>query len=89
VLWRGPSGAVRIHVDAQSHFILAAHFLSAADQDVMDTLQVWDDYRNVDGVQFPFHTVTYQDGVRHSETFVKEVHFNQPMDASLFTKPAN
>ena len=89
LLWRGPSGAVRIYVDAQSHLILAAHFLSATDQDTTDTLQVWDDYRNVDGVQFPFHTVTYQDGVRHSETFVKEVHFNQPMEASLFTKPTN
>ena len=88
-LWRGPSGAVRLHLDAETHLLYAARFFSAGPQGTAETLQVWDDYRAVDGVQFPFHTVTYQDGARHSEIFVQQVRFNQTMDAALFTKPAN
>jgi hypothetical protein len=88
-LWRGPSGAVRLLFDADTHLLYAARFISASRQGAAETLQVWDDYRPVDGIQFPFHTVTYQDGVRHSEIFVQQVRFNQPMDASLFAKPAS
>jgi zinc protease len=88
-LWRGPSGAVRLFVDAETHLLYAARFFSAGPQGTAETLQVWDDYRPVDGIQFPFHTVTYQDGVRHSEIFVQQVHFNQPMDASVFAKPGS
>ncbi len=88
-LWRGPSGAVRLHLDAETHLLYAAQFFSASPQGTAETLQVWDDYRLVDGVQFPYHTVTYQDGERHSEIFVQQVHFNQPMDAALFTKPVH
>ena len=86
-LWRGPSGAVRLLVDAETHLLYAARFFSASPQGTAETLQVWDDYRLVDGVQFPYHTVTYQDGERHSEIFVQQVRFNQPMDAALFSKP--
>ncbi len=89
ILWRGPSGAVRLLLDPDTHLLYAARFISASQQGSAETLQVWDDYRPVDGVQFPFHTVTYQDGVRHSEIFVQQVHFNQPMDASLFAKPGS
>ena len=87
-LWRGPSGAVRLFLDADTHLLYAARFLSAGQRGAADTLQVWDDYRLVDGIQFPFHSVTFQDGVRHSEIFVQQVKFNQPMDATLFTKPS-
>ena len=88
-LWRGPSGPVRLYVDVGSHFLVAARFTSLSPQGPSETLQMWDDYRAVEGVQFPFHTVTYQNGVRHSEIFVQQVHFNQPMDPATFAKPAN
>jgi zinc protease len=88
-LWKGPSGPVRLYVDSSTHLLLAARFLSAGQRGAAETLQVWDDYRPVEAVQFPFHSVTYQNGERHSEIFVQEVHFNQPMDSSLFAKPGN
>src|SRR5208283_1770798 len=89
VLWRGPSGPVRLYVDVGSHFLVAARFISGSSQGPAETLQIWDDYRAVEGVQFPFHTVTYQNGVRHSEIYVLQVRINQPMEPSLFAKPAN
>jgi len=88
-LWRGPSGPVRLYVDVGSHFLVAARFFSGSPHGPSETLQTWDDYRDVGGVQFPFHTVTYQNGVRHSEIFVQQVRINQPMDASLFAKPGS
>ncbi len=88
-LWRGPSGVVRLHLDAETNLLYAAQFISASPQGTAETLQVWDDYRVVDGVQFPYHTVTYQDGERHSEIFVQQVRFNQPIDPGQFTKPVN
>ena len=88
-LWKGPSGPVRLYIDASTHLLIAARFYSVGQRGQTETLQVWDDYRPVEAVQFPFHTVTYQEGERHSEIFVQEVHFNQPMDAALFSKPGN
>jgi zinc protease len=88
-LWKGPSGPVRLYVDSSSHLLVAARFLSAGQRGTAETLQVWDDYRPVEAVQFPFHSVTFQNGVRHSEIFVQEVRLNQPMDSALFSKPGN
>ena len=45
------------------------------------------DYREVDGVKFPFHWVTYRDGALYSDLTVKEVKFNEKMEASTFSKP--
>ncbi len=80
---------MRLYVDVGSHFLVAARFISGSQQGPAETLQTWDDYRDVGGVQFPFHTVTYQNGVRHSEIFVQQVRVNQPMDPSLFVKPGS
>ena len=88
-LWKSPSGAVRLEIDAATHLLYAARFLSAGQQGPTETLQVWDDYREVDGIQFPYHTVTYQDGIKHSEIFVQQVHLNPAMDSSLFGKPGS
>jgi zinc protease len=88
-LWDGPSGPVRLYVDSSSHFLVAARFISSTPQGTADTLQVWDDFRLVEGVQYPFHNVVYQNGVVYSETFVQDVRLNQPLDLSLFVKPGN
>ncbi|HUK54585.1 MAG TPA: insulinase family protein [Candidatus Binatia bacterium] len=88
-LWKGPSGPVRLYLDPASRLLVAARFVSSGQRGAPETLQVWDDYRPVETVQFPFHSVTYQNGVRHSEIFVQEVRFNQPMDPALFSKPAS
>jgi zinc protease len=88
-LWRGPSGAVRLYVDSATHLLIAARFLSTTPQGNLDTLQLWDDFRPVEGVQYPFHAVIYENGVKTTETFTQQVHFNQPLDVSLFVKPSN
>ena len=46
------------------------------------------DYRNVNGVQVPFHTVVRRAGLTPLERDMKTVRFNVPLPPGLFTKPS-
>jgi hypothetical protein len=48
----------------------------------------YSDYRNVDGIQVPFHTVVRRAGVMPLEREVKTVRFNVALPPGLFTKPS-
>ena len=48
----------------------------------------YSDYRNVNGIQVPFHTVVRRAGLSPLERDVKTVRFNVPLPAGLFTKPS-
>ena len=50
--------------------------------------EAYSDYRNVDGIQVPFHTVVRRAGVMPLERDVKTVRFNVALPAGLFTKPS-
>ncbi|HEX9368379.1 MAG TPA: pitrilysin family protein, partial [Vicinamibacterales bacterium] len=50
--------------------------------------EAYSDYRNVNGIQVPFHTVIRRAGLSPLERDVKTVHFNVPLPAGLFTKPS-
>ena len=48
----------------------------------------YSDYRNVTGIQVPFHTVVRRAGLSPLERDVKTVRFNVPLPPGLFTKPS-
>jgi zinc protease len=48
----------------------------------------YSDYRNVNGIQVPFHTVVRRAGLSPVERDIKTVRFNVPLPAGLFTKPS-
>ena len=48
----------------------------------------YSDYREVDGIQIPFHTVVRRPGMTSIERDVKTIKFNVPLAAGLFEKPA-
>jgi zinc protease len=50
--------------------------------------EAYSDYRNVNGIQVPFHTVVRRAGLSPLERDVKTVRFNVPLPAGLFTKPS-
>ena len=50
--------------------------------------EVYSDYRNVDGIQVPFHTVVRRAGLPPLERDVKTIRFNVPLPPALFTKPS-
>jgi hypothetical protein len=48
----------------------------------------YSDYRNVKGIQVPFHTVVRRAGLSPLARDLKTVRFNVPLPAGLFTKPS-
>ena len=52
------------------------------------TVEAFSDYRNVNGIQVPFHTVVRRAGLSPLERDVKTVRFNVALPPGLFTKPS-
>jgi zinc protease len=48
----------------------------------------YSDYRNVNGIQVPFHTVVRRSGAPPIERDVRTIHFNVPLPAGLFARPS-
>ena len=50
--------------------------------------EAYSDYRNVNGIQVPFHTVVRRAELSPLQRDVKTVHFNVTLPPGLFTKPS-
>jgi zinc protease len=87
VQWNAPNGPVKLYVDPATRLIIAARFRSHTPQGESETLQLWDDYRPVDGVQYPFHSVVFREGVKYTETTVQKINFSEKPADSAFSKP--
>ena len=46
------------------------------------------DYRSVDGIQIPFHTVVRRAGMTSIERDVRTIKFNVPLAPGIFEKPS-
>jgi zinc protease len=84
------SGSVHVVVyfDPATHLAAGARYQQDTPQGSVETIEVWSDYREVDGAKFPCHGVTLRNGQKFSEFTVQEIKFNTNPDAALFTKPA-
>ncbi len=87
VQWSAPNGAVKLYVDPATRLIIAARFRSHGPQGESETLQLWDDYRLVDGVQYPFHSLIFREGAKYTETTVQKINFTAKPEDSVFSKP--
>jgi outer membrane lipoprotein-sorting protein len=87
VEWNGPTGKVKLYFDQTTKMLVAANYRSATLQGVLEEERRWSDFRDVDGVKFPYHWVTYRDGKLFSDQTVMEVKLNAPVDATAFAKP--
>nr|HEV7954037.1 pitrilysin family protein [Candidatus Acidoferrales bacterium] len=84
------SGSVHavVYFEAATHLAAGARYQQDTSQGAVETIEVWSDYREVDGAKFPCHVVTLRNGQKFSEFTVQEIKFNVNPDASLFVKPA-
>jgi hypothetical protein len=48
----------------------------------------YNDYRSVDGIQIPFHTVVRRKGLTSIERDIKTIKFNAPLAPGIFQKPS-
>ena len=71
--------------------LVGARFRQVTPQGTSETLQFWNDFRDVpdSGAKFPFHSINYRDGSKFTENTVNEIKLNSKPDPSLFAKPAN
>ncbi len=87
VEWNGPTGKVKLYFDAATKLLVGAKYRAVSMQGATEEERRWSDFREVDGVKFPFHWVTYRDGGLYSDMTVKEVKLSEKMDASTFARP--
>ncbi|MCL4522766.1 MAG: hypothetical protein M1453_14385 [Acidobacteria bacterium] len=87
VEWTGPTGKVKLYFDATTKLLVGAKYRAVSMQGAFEEERRWSDFKEVDGVKFPHHWVTYRDGSQYSDVTVKEVKFNEKMGASTFAKP--
>jgi len=87
VEWTGPSGKVKLYFDAQTKLLVAAKYRALTMQGAVEEERRWSDFREVDGVKFPFRWVTYRDGGLYSDLTLNELKLNAKIEASAFDKP--
>jgi outer membrane lipoprotein-sorting protein len=76
-----------VYLDPDSHLLMGARYTQDTQQGKVESVQVWSDFHDVQGMKFPFHSVTYRDGARFSESSVKDMRLNTSPDPKIFTKP--
>jgi zinc protease len=84
------SGSVHavVYFDQASHLAAGARYPQDTPQGSVETIEMWSDYREVEGAKFPCHGTTLRNGQKFSEYTVQEIKFNTNPDAALFAKPA-
>jgi len=78
---------VTIYFDPATHFAAGVLYPQDTPQGRVESVEVWSDYREVDGVKFPCHNVSYRNGQKFAESAVQEVKINTNLTPSLFVKP--
>jgi hypothetical protein len=87
VEWNGPTGKVKLYFDVTTKMLVAAKYRATTMQGVLEEERRWSDFREVEGVRFPFRWVTYRDGSLFSDQTVTEVKLNTTVEAGAFIKP--
>ncbi|MBI3663560.1 MAG: hypothetical protein HY234_11005 [Acidobacteria bacterium] len=87
VEWNGPTGKVKLYFDAAAKMLVAAKYRALTMQGAVEEERRWSDFREVEGVKFPYRWVTYRDGSLFSDQTVTEVKINPTVDAGVFAKP--
>ena len=83
-----PSGEVmRLFVSEESHYVVKVAYREIAQGVTANRETLMDDYRDVDGVKVPYHTVQNVDGQLFSESWITNVTLNAELDETLFQEP--
>jgi len=75
---------VTLVINKTNGLIEQARYVSALEGRSVET---YSDYRNVGGIQVPFHTVSRRGALSPVERDIKTIRFNVPLPATLFVKP--
>jgi zinc protease len=70
-------------INRENGLIERSRYLEAAGR----SEEIFDDYRDVAGIQVPFHTIVHRAGATPIERDVKTIHYNVPIPPGLFVRP--
>jgi len=87
VEWNGPSGNVRLYFDVTTKMLVAAKYRSTTMAGEFEEERRLSDFREVEGIKFPYRWMTYRDGTLFSDQTVTEVKVNATVDAAAFARP--
>lgn len=76
-----------VYLDPSTHYLAGARFSQDTPQGKVETVELWTDYRDVQGLKFPYHTITYRDGAKFSESTTEDIKLNTNPEAHIFAKP--
>ena len=76
---------VTLHINRDNGLIEKAHYAGGPDG---RSEELYSDYRNVAGIQVPFHTVVKRGSLLPLERDIKTIRYNVPLSPALFQKPS-
>jgi zinc protease len=76
---------VTLHINRDNGLIEKAHYLGGPDG---RSEEIYSDYRNVAGIQVPFHTEVRRGSLLPLERDIKTIRYNVPLPPALFQKPS-
>lgn len=89
VNWLASFGTIKLYFDSATHLLVEAKYTSSGMQGPEESDERWNDFRAVEGRQFPFQSVTYRSGTKFTDSAVQEIHINPQLAPTLFAKPAS
>jgi zinc protease len=75
------------YLDPATGLVMGVRYMQDIQGGKVETVEVWTDYRDVEGMKFPFHRVTLRAGQKFSEDELQQVKINVNPDVKLFVKP--
>ncbi|MDE3137752.1 MAG: insulinase family protein [Acidobacteriota bacterium] len=87
LIWNTDTGPIKVYVDPLTHLIAGASYNASTSGGTRETLELWSDFRTVDGLRLPFRLAGYQAGVKFMDVTVKQIQVNVPVDPKLFVRP--
>lgn len=85
--WQTDTGPIKLYVDPATHLVSGASYNASMSGRNLETVELWSDFRVVNGLHLPFRMVGYQAGARFSAATVNRVRVNVPVDPKLFLRP--
>lgn len=89
ILFEGPDGEETVyHFDAETHLPLKMEFDGPDETGkIVRSEAINSDFRNVENMMIPFHSVFLADGKTVMETTLRTIEINAGLDDALFSKP--
>ena len=85
--WTSPSGPVKLYFDPAKRMLVGARFKQTGLQGQAEVLDLWSDFKAVEGIQFPYTHTTYRDGTKSGSVTASSVQLNTKPDPTVFSKP--